>query len=235
MPEDQRNYPTTARDSAGVRLYITRPGQAEELVEGISSLSPPPLTVDSREKTTFDSGNEKEFSPGLVDGGEVSFSAMWNPSHPGYIAIRAAHTSRETLAFRMVVPESEIIAPAANPATRGITITAAGVVTFAGTAGAAPPNWKAIDVGTGGALKVGNTLYLIRSIDENSIPTVRTVSGGLPAAVAAAAAFAVVKPQVNGAWDGFITGAPPSIETDSNITVEFSVKVTGSPTVTIGG
>ena len=228
MGLDARGYPTTVYDSAGVKAFIQRVGMAQVWLEGVTSMKPPAGSVGSRDKTNFDSENHMEFSPGLVDPGEFTLSCLHNPSHPGYIELEAAQYSRETATFEYQYPEIEYL-PVTTLAVDGITIGAGGVASFSGTGGEAP-NWSQLGVGTGAGIKVGAITYLVKSINPTTrIPTLATLLGAVPAAVAVAAPYSIVRPRLRSTFAGFVMEFAPGIETDANSTAEAKVKVTGVP------
>ncbi len=222
------NQGTTVRDSACVVVNFTRPGGSLLKLPAVQSVTFPSLAVDSREKTNLDSGSFKEFSPGLVDPGEVSMTALFNPSHPVYLEIQKSLAARETAAWQATLPEV-IVKPITSSVTAGAAaIAVTGAVTFTGTEEA--PNLANYSIGVGAALKINSTIYLVESISSTNAIKVTSKTGGSIGAAVTASVYSIVQPEVTIGWNGFLTSVTPSAETDANMTVEFAVKVTGKPT-----
>lgn len=65
----------------------------------------PESTVDEIDVTSMDSPNAtKEFIPGLVDNGEMSFELDWIPESPTHVLLKSLKNSRELVQIRITVP-----------------------------------------------------------------------------------------------------------------------------------
>lgn len=87
-------------------------------VGGISDISTPTRTRGVAETTDNDSGGDREFVPGLRDGGDFSITVRWIPDDAG----QAALISNAEASFASAVPE-ECVITLPDQATTDSTVT----------------------------------------------------------------------------------------------------------------
>lgn len=74
------------------------------VVAELSEITGPSISVDDVEVTSHDSNFWKEFLPGLIEGGEISFTGNYVPSDAGQIALRGAIVGRTVGVWKILYP-----------------------------------------------------------------------------------------------------------------------------------
>lgn len=102
----------------GVQLQIGDGSDPEVFapIARVRKLSGPGVSVDTSDVTTLDSGKWKEFLDGLIDGGEVTFNIVFNPSeatHGPQNGLWKKMTDGGRYNFRVVFPDASYMAFAA--------------------------------------------------------------------------------------------------------------------------
>lgn len=91
----------------GTSLQYVDPDDANDVViHQIGDLSGPDVSVEPIDVTTHDSADRfSEFLPGMADGGPVDFELVFDPSATGHARILELVKQRDTIAFKLLLPD----------------------------------------------------------------------------------------------------------------------------------
>ena len=90
---------------AKLAAYGTQLKKAGTTIAALSSLSGPNLQAETIDVTTHDSANAiREFISGLIDGGEISASLVFDPNVATHIALYNDLVARTSASYSIVYP-----------------------------------------------------------------------------------------------------------------------------------
>ncbi len=157
--------PLTAHGSEFAKLeYSADSGAIWNDIPGINGYTESGGEAPERDIVAF-SGVAKRSGHTRVPSVEVS--AIYQPAHAAWRALRQASIDGTLLVFRLTTLEEDQFVASGNANT--VAIDTSGVVTFTGV----QPPWNEGLIGPGQVIKVGTDAYVIDSLSNDSPPEVK--------------------------------------------------------------